>query len=67
MKVLFKVVESVLYLLNELVYFVFYVVLVAYKKMIEYRYIIGFIVLMICIVWGGIFGYCWRMTQIYGM
>ena len=63
---LIKVLDAVVNFMSECIYCLAYVVLVVVKWLNENKNVIVICIVLGCIILGGLFGYCWRVQQIYG-
>ena len=64
---LVKIMDVICHLLNEFVYALACLVVVAYRFVKTYQVTIIVLFIIATLVLGGLFGYCFRMAQIYGI
>lgn len=62
-----KIVDRILYLVSEFIYMVLYFMAVVCHFIKVYRYAIVTFILLAVVYYGGLYGYCVRMVQIYGI
>ena len=62
-----KIMDVVCHLLNEFVYALACLVVVAYRFVKTYQVTIVVLFILATLVLGGLFGYCFRMSQVYGI
>ena len=62
-----KIMDVVCHLLNEFVYALACLVVVAYRFVKTYQVTIVVLFILATLILGGLFGYCFRMAQIYGI
>lgn len=64
---LVKIMDVVCHLLSEFIYALACLVVVAYRFVKSYHVTIIVLFIIATLILGGLFGYCFRMVQIYGI
>lgn len=64
---LVKIMDVVCHLFNEFIYALACLVVVVYRFVKTYQVTIVVLFILATLILGGLFGYCFRMSQVYGI